>query len=189
MSQSMLRKRSMAFDGQKTSVWLEDAFWEALEEIAAERNTRLPELVAAIRRGREAGNLSRAIRLFVLDAFRRRAEGSANGFRQRAVLVVDDDPLVLRLAGNMLAGFGCDVRTATDGTHALKEIERDPRIQVLIADVEFGKQVAERAKQIRPGLQIILMAGHEADPKGLPLVRKSFLETDLKQLMSQALCH
>jgi predicted DNA-binding ribbon-helix-helix protein len=194
MSQSTVRKRSIVIAGHKTSVSLEDGFWEALTEIAAARNTRVSELVAAIKRGREGSNVSSAIRLFVLDTFRRRVEGNTGDLRQRAVLVVDDDPLALRLAADMLAGFGCDVRTANDGTQALEKIERDPRIEVLIADVEMpglpGNQVAEQAKRIRPGLQIILMSGHEADPKGLPLIRKPFLETDLKRLMSQAgLCH
>jgi len=51
-------------------VSLEDAFWNSLKEIAAERGMTLTELVAAIDAGREHGNLSSAIRLFVLGIYR-----------------------------------------------------------------------------------------------------------------------
>ena len=56
--------------GHKTSVSLEDAFWEGLKEIARGRNITLSESVAAIDSGRRQGNLSSAIRLFVLDFYR-----------------------------------------------------------------------------------------------------------------------
>ena len=46
---------------------LEDAFWKGLKEIADERNMTLSDLVATIDSQRRHGNLSSAIRLFVLD--------------------------------------------------------------------------------------------------------------------------
>ncbi len=63
-------KRSIVIAGHKTSVSLEDAFWEALKEIAAGREATLSELVANIDSSRSQGNLSSAIRLFVLEHFR-----------------------------------------------------------------------------------------------------------------------
>jgi predicted DNA-binding ribbon-helix-helix protein len=63
-------KRSIVIAGHKTSVSLEDAFWEALKEIAAGRKATLSDLVASIDASRSQGNLSSAIRLFVLDYFR-----------------------------------------------------------------------------------------------------------------------
>jgi predicted DNA-binding ribbon-helix-helix protein len=54
----------------QTSVSLEDAFWNGLKEIAAERHVNLSELVAEIDAQRQHGNLSSALRLFVLDFFR-----------------------------------------------------------------------------------------------------------------------
>ncbi len=63
-------KRSIVIAGHKTSVSLEDAFWKGLKEIAAERNMTLSELVASIDTDRQHGNLSSAIRLFVLDYYR-----------------------------------------------------------------------------------------------------------------------
>jgi len=70
-------KRSIVIAGHKTSVSLEDAFWEALKEIASERNATLSEVVANIDSSRSQGNLSSAIRLFVLDHFR--ASGGPKG--------------------------------------------------------------------------------------------------------------
>lgn len=67
---SRVVKRSIVVEGHKTSVSLEDEFWQALKEIAAERKQTLAELVAEIDVGRNHGNLSSAIRLFVLAHFR-----------------------------------------------------------------------------------------------------------------------
>src|SRR5262245_12528077 len=64
---SLVVKRSIVIAGHKTSVSLEDAFWSALKEIAELRQTTLSELVGSIDGARKHGNLSSAIRLFVLD--------------------------------------------------------------------------------------------------------------------------
>jgi predicted DNA-binding ribbon-helix-helix protein len=63
-------KRSIVVAGHKTSVSLEDAFWKSLKEIADDRDVTLSELVSSIDTDRQQGNLSSAIRLFVLDHFR-----------------------------------------------------------------------------------------------------------------------
>ena len=63
-------KRSIVIAGHKTSVSLEDAFWKALKEIAGGREITLSDLVASIDTDRRQGNLSSAIRLFVLDHYR-----------------------------------------------------------------------------------------------------------------------
>lgn len=67
---SSVIKRSIVIAGHKTSVSIEDKFWDSLKEIAAERDMTLGELVAAIDADREHGNLSSAIRLFVLGVYR-----------------------------------------------------------------------------------------------------------------------
>ena len=56
---------SIVIAGHKTSVSLEDEFWNGLKEIAAERGMTLAALVAAIDADREHANLSSAIRLFL----------------------------------------------------------------------------------------------------------------------------
>jgi predicted DNA-binding ribbon-helix-helix protein len=71
-------KRSIVIAGHKTSVSLEDAFWQGLKQIAAERDMTLSDLVATIDTDRRQGNLSSAIRLFVLDYYRARANPDSN---------------------------------------------------------------------------------------------------------------
>ena len=68
-------KRSIVIAGHKTSVSLEDAFWTALKEIAGLRDMTLSDLVASIDTDRRHGNLSSAIRIFVLDYFRAQSGG------------------------------------------------------------------------------------------------------------------
>jgi predicted DNA-binding ribbon-helix-helix protein len=71
-------KRSIVIAGHKTSVSLEDAFWTSLKTIAGDRDITLSDLVASIDTDRRAGNLSSAIRLFVLDHYRvQTANGNA----------------------------------------------------------------------------------------------------------------
>lgn len=79
-------KRSIVIAGHKTSVSLEDAFWKGLKEIADERNMTLSDMVANIDSQRRHGNLSSAIRLFVLDHYRslsndRSTNGHSDGMR------------------------------------------------------------------------------------------------------------
>lgn len=86
-------KRSIVITGHKTSVSLEDAFWTGLKDIATARNLTLSELVASIDGDRRQGNLSSAIRLFVLDHYRalaggagaREAEARASGGTRPAI--------------------------------------------------------------------------------------------------------
>lgn len=63
-------KRSIVIANHKTSVSLEDAFWKGLKDIASDRDVTLSDLVATIDTERVHGNLSSAIRLFVLDHYR-----------------------------------------------------------------------------------------------------------------------
>jgi predicted DNA-binding ribbon-helix-helix protein len=72
-------KRSIVIAGHKTSVSLEDAFWKGLKEIAMGRGLTLSEMVAAIDSERAQGNLSSALRLFVLDHFRAQISTPADG--------------------------------------------------------------------------------------------------------------
>jgi predicted DNA-binding ribbon-helix-helix protein len=58
-------KRSIVLAGHKTSVSLEDPFWEGLKEIAKDQRKTLSDLVSGIDTNREYGNLSSALRLFV----------------------------------------------------------------------------------------------------------------------------
>jgi predicted DNA-binding ribbon-helix-helix protein len=65
----MLKKRSIMIAGHATSVSLEEEFWDVLREIAERRTMSINQLVTEIDLGR-GGNLSSAIRVFVLEQMR-----------------------------------------------------------------------------------------------------------------------
>jgi predicted DNA-binding ribbon-helix-helix protein len=67
---SAVIKRSVSFNGRKTSVSLENEFWDALREIAERANLPLPKLVDQVDKDRTTCNLSSAIRIFVFNHFR-----------------------------------------------------------------------------------------------------------------------
>jgi len=71
---SAVVKRSIIRDGHKSSVSLEDQFWDGLRYIAARENMTVSKLVETIDHGRNRRNLSSAIRVFVLDYFRRNSQ-------------------------------------------------------------------------------------------------------------------
>lgn len=68
-----IKKRSVVIAGHRTSISLENAFWDALRDLATARDLSVNQLVTEIDRGRR-GNLSSAIRTYVLLA-----RGTANG--------------------------------------------------------------------------------------------------------------
>ena len=108
----------------------------------------------------------------------------------RKVLVVDDDPFVLDVVATMLGDLGCEVETAHTGADALNRLGSEEHIDILVADINMpeldGRKLAPpRAKQMRPELNVLLLSGRENDGYGFPIIRKPFLETDLKRVMSQ----
>ena len=76
---SAIEKRSIVIGDHKTSMSLEQAFWDGLKEIAAERGKTLSELVTEIDNERRHNNLSSQIRLFVLAYYKERSEGKPDG--------------------------------------------------------------------------------------------------------------
>jgi predicted DNA-binding ribbon-helix-helix protein len=67
---SAIVKRSVVLNGHKTSVSLENEFWEGLRDIGDAKKAKLSELVRQVDQERSNGNLSSAIRVFVLRYFR-----------------------------------------------------------------------------------------------------------------------
>lgn len=73
-----MRKRSVTIDGHRTSISLEDAFWAELSGLARARGLSLNALVAKIDHARGApqdGNLSSALRLYVLEELKKTQRG------------------------------------------------------------------------------------------------------------------
>jgi predicted DNA-binding ribbon-helix-helix protein len=70
---STVVKRSIILAGHKTSVSLEDAFWRGLKDVATKRRMTMSDLISSIDLDRQQGNLSSALRLFVLNHYQARA--------------------------------------------------------------------------------------------------------------------
>jgi predicted DNA-binding ribbon-helix-helix protein len=84
---SLVVKRSVVIDGQKTSISLEDAFWTSLKEIAHERRETLQHLVTSINADRQSTNLSSVLRVFILGFYKAQSAGRLAMFEQREISV------------------------------------------------------------------------------------------------------
>jgi predicted DNA-binding ribbon-helix-helix protein len=91
---SRVVKRSIVIRGHKTSVSLEDEFWNGLKVIAGKRLTTLSDLVGAIDSQRQHGNVSSAIRLFVLDFYRSQVSREAEGFASHDAVIPGAQPVI-----------------------------------------------------------------------------------------------
>lgn len=72
METAQIKKRSVVIAGHRTSVSLENAFWDGLRQIATDDSKSVNQLVTEIDAGR-SGNLSSAIRTFVLQRYMKQA--------------------------------------------------------------------------------------------------------------------
>jgi len=108
------------------------------------------------------------------------------------ILVVEDEEAVREVARRILSNRGYDVVTASSGDEALIVVEDDSRpIDLLLTDVimprMLGKELAEQAVRIRPGLPVLYMSGY-AHPvlasqgtldEGVALIEKPFSGAEL----------
>jgi PAS domain S-box-containing protein len=107
------------------------------------------------------------------------------------VLVIEDEPVVRGLILEVLADLGFAALEATDGAGALEVLHSGRRIDLMISDVGLpglnGRQLAEAARQLRPGLKVIFMTGYAEvaasaqgflEP-GMALITKPFALADL----------
>ncbi len=115
------------------------------------------------------------------------------------ILVVEDNPLVARMATNLLSSMGYISLVVTDALSAIAEFERTEDIALLLTDVVMpggmtGFDVARRARRLRPDLPVIFMSGF-ADPSLVPddfrtnstLLAKPFREAQLSEAIAAAL--
>ncbi|MGH6783373.1 MAG: ATP-binding protein, partial [Sphingomicrobium sp.] len=107
------------------------------------------------------------------------------------VLLVEDDAAVLTLTSEMLSDLGYRVITAADADSALDILRNGQAIDVIFTDVvmreKSGVQLAREARQMRPGVKVLLTSGytgealtrHKPDSFDLPIIAKPFRQFDL----------
>jgi PAS domain S-box-containing protein len=112
--------------------------------------------------------------------------------KAETVLVVEDDSGVLALTSEMLNELGYQVITASDAKSALEVLQREPKVDLVFTDVvmpggQTGIQLATAAREMRPGIKILLTSGytgealarHQPAEFNLPLIPKPFRQADL----------
>ena len=123
---------------------------------------------------------------------RRRGRGRASGGVDETVLVIDDEPLVRMLVVDVLEELGYATLEAGDGPEGLKLLRSPARVDLLITDVGLpnglnGRQVADAARGLRPGLKVLFITGYAENAvlnhghleHGMSVVTKPFAVEDL----------
>jgi CheY-like chemotaxis protein len=113
----------------------------------------------------------------------------------RTVLVVDDDPQVLRLVEKMLKPRQVKLLTAPRAVDALRICEQEP-VDLLISDVAMpemdGNKLADRVLRLYPDASVLLISGHyqelpEVRSERLRYLRKPFFPSELIQHLREML--
>ena len=105
------------------------------------------------------------------------------------VLVADDNRTFAELVGALIEDAGHTVVTAYSGLAAIAVVEQHDVdgavLDVLIPEIS-GDAVAQRLRQMKPGLPIALMTGADksfAATAGLPVLRKPFSKEELLEVL------
>jgi CheY-like chemotaxis protein len=121
---------------------------------------------------------------------------------KKRILVVDDEPVVLDLAGRMLEHLGYEAELRTEGQGALERFLCDPvEIDLVISDIRMpgmtGDELARRIHRIRPDMPIIFCSGYDGSGDivkagvegGHTILTKPFRIKELEAALNQALGH
>jgi len=116
------------------------------------------------------------------------------------LLVVDDDQMMLDFAVRALTSLGYSSVTAMDAEAALRVLEQDQDIRVLIIDLRLekganGAQLARGALAIRPDIRVLLTSGDPSSlqlagkelPQDVELLPKPYRRSDLADRLSRLL--
>jgi len=120
---------------------------------------------------------------------------NSSAAKAACVLVVDDDALINMNAVDMLEQLGHTAIDAYSGAEALKILASAQVIDLLITDYAMpgmnGVELAEQARQLRPGLPVVLATGYSELPSGatieLPRLNKPYQQADLERQVQMLL--
>ena len=116
------------------------------------------------------------------------------------VLVIDDEPSVRMLVADALGDQGYHCLEAGDGPSGLRMLESKARIDLLVTDVGLpgglnGRQVADAARALRPGLKILFVTGYAENAvlnhghiePGMEVLTKPFAVDELRRRVATLL--
>jgi CheY-like chemotaxis protein len=138
------------------------------------------------------------------DAAQAATNAAAGGDEARGrgerILLVEDDAAVRDLLARRLMRLGYDIVPVEDALRALKTLEEDGGIDLLLTDVVlpggvYGDKLAVQARALRPGLKVLFMSGYPKDAidhlgnmgVDAPVMRKPFRNQDLALQLRQLL--
>ena len=119
---------------------------------------------------------------------------------REAILIAEDDPFVRSYAVTCLSSLGYLVTEAVDGREALHKLTEGAAADILFTDIVMpgginGWELAERARQIRPGLKVLLTSGYALEtlaergrlPPGAVILNKPYRKAELAKRVREAL--
>ncbi|WP_431270413.1 ATP-binding protein [Dankookia sp. P2] len=134
------------------------------------------------------------------DAAAAEAEGAATGLAAPAppsrILLVDDDPLIIRSTADLLEDLGHSVLEAESGAKALAILAGGAAVDLLVTDYAMpgmtGLEVALAARRLRPGLRVVLASGFVdlaagTPPADLPRLTKPYRQDELARVIDRML--
>ncbi|RML54190.1 hypothetical protein APX70_03417 [Pseudomonas syringae pv. maculicola] len=111
---------------------------------------------------------------------------------ERTIMIVDDEPTIRMLVAEVLEDQGYIPIEAGEGASALRILESDARIDLLVTDVGLpggmnGRQVADAAREVRPDLKVLFVTGyaenaalaHDTLEPGMHVLPKPFAIAEL----------
>lgn len=123
-----------------------------------------------------------------------------NAAAREQILVLDDDEMVLEAAVRQLTSLGYRVVAASTGTEALEVLARVGDIDLLFSDLVMpgemgGREVAEKARKICPGLKVLFASGYTGDLSpndgaaiaSMHLIVKPYRKKDLAEKIQEVL--
>ncbi len=139
-----------------------------------------------------------SVRIYLPASNKIASEGGASTDDLRgeeAILVVDDEELVLNMSRTILSSFGYHVVTASNGAKALELLSKaQPPIDLVITDLVMpqmsGRELIEQIQALSPGIPIICTSGYvraSGKENAATFLQKPFTSQELLRRVKQAL--
>ena len=112
----------------------------------------------------------------------------------KTILLVEDEPLLREVTSEDLSDLGFETICARDGDEALEMLAAGHDIAALITDIRMpgqsdGWQVANRARELHPGLPVIYLSGYSEDGpepvEGAAFVRKPYRMSEIEAALAK----
>ncbi|MGH6872943.1 MAG: response regulator [Rhizomicrobium sp.] len=186
--------RELARRAKELAPGIKVLFTSGYTQNAIVHNGQLDDDVVLLSKPYRKDDLARKLRAMIAPS---PPPARAGAPARRKILVVEDEPLIRMTTLDMVADLGFAHAEAADGLEALKILESDPDIDVLLTDLGLpgmrGPELVAQARKLRPGLAVIVASGYSTegapgDPalEGAVFLAKPFSLTQLREAIRKA---